>query len=270
MFSYFSSLITTPKQVPTGEQILAMLWYSQKVDKIMDTIDKLTKLNETTPLTFLKTLTTDRVSKHTSEIIVKVLQQYNTPKWGVCKFIADYLDNFDTITTAYSIAIGTEKCKWNIEFYHKIRVLKSLELSAWRKLLNEKRQGPEFVVTNPADKTAYTLGLFNEPLNQVIVNPSDKNPIISVYKKMITLNSLSRTPIEIPLDVPFQQSNFHSFISIQSEPVVIVTKYIGPNVVPPKGIFLLFIESTESYSPGIYPYVANKNYNSLVNLFEMM
>jgi len=266
--------MSSPKVEPSGEQILSMLWYSHKTEKIMKIIEKLTKLRENTPLLFIKSLKPCQVGSTTPEILKQLLTNYNAPKWGVCKWVADYLKQITPtpITTALAIAIGTEKATWNKEFYHKIRVLLSMEMGQWRKFLNEKRKGPEFVTIDKKPVKRYSIGLFNEPVDLVTLNPSGMDvPIVTCYKKNITKNKHCRTPIEIPLDIPFQQSDFHSFIAEKkAEPMVIITKNIGKDVIVPDGFYLLFVNDTDSFGKGIYPYISNKNYCSRRNFFEMI
>jgi hypothetical protein len=273
MFSYLSTIFSKPLPEPLGEQMLSVLWYSQKVEKVLNIVEKLTKLHETAPLTFMKFLKPIHVSPVTDEIVKQILMKYNAPKYGVCKWVGDYLvNNSNLITTAFTLAIGTEKASWNKEFYHKIRVLNGLEMGAWRKLLNDRRKGPEYGIIEPRDPIKYTIGLFNEPVVAVTLNTSGQDiPIISVYKNQIYRNTHSRSPIELALDVPFQQSDFHLFISEKKdENMVIITKKIGKNVVVPEGIYLVFIEDTESFGKGIYPYISSCHFNSRKNFFDMI
>jgi hypothetical protein len=265
--------MSSVKQEPNGDQILAMLWFSQKIEKSMKIIDKLTKLHENTPLLFIKSLNPSQVTAITPEILKLLLSNYNAPKWGICKWVSDYLKiSSNPITTALSIAIGTEKASWNKEYYHKIRVLSGMEMGQWRKFLNEKRRGPEFITIEKQPIKKYSIGLFNEPVDLVTLNPSGMDvPIVTCYKKNITKNKHCRTPIELPLDIPFQQSDFHSFIAEKkAEPMVIITKNIGQDVIVPEGFYLLFVNDTESFGKGIYPYISNKNYCSRRNFFEMI
>ena len=269
MISYLSSFIYSDQEKPTGEQILSTLWYCPKTDRVMTLVNKMTKLNEKTPLMFMQQLTEEKVSSTTHKIIKEMLSLYNSPKWGVCKFVADLMtEKNPCMSAACAIAIGNEKSKSNKEYYHKIRVLKSLEMAEWRRELKEVKRKETYVVNDSLPEIKhFSIGLFNEPLHKPVLNTSGQDvPILSSYKNKMYKNKNCRSPIEISLDIPFTQEDFHLFIKEKKdEPLVIITKYVGKNVVPPEGIYLCFIKDTDSFSPGIYPYLSNK---SLDNFFD--
>jgi hypothetical protein len=272
MFSYLSSFVYSAQEKPTGEQILTTLWYCTKTERVIKIVNKMTKINQKTPLMFMQQLSEEKVSSNTHKIIKEILTLYNAPKWGVCKYIADLMnDKTPCIAAACAIAIGSEKSKWNKKFYHKIRVLKGMEMSEWRKFLKEIKRKENYVIKEQSEKIKkYSLGLFDEPLHACALNTSGQDvPILSVYKNKLYKNTHCRSPIEIPLETPFEQKDFHLFIGEKKdEPLVIVTQYIGKNVVPPEGIYLCFIKDTESYSKGIYPYISGIHNSTLRNFFD--
>ena len=274
MFRYLTSFVySSDEEQPLAEHILSTLWYCKKPDRIMKIVDKMAEKNALVPVTFIQQLTEDKVTIFTHKIIQKVLMKYNASKWGVCKQVADMLTTKSRISTACAIAIGSEKAKWNKEFYHKIRVLKSKEMAEWRKYLKMHRSDESYETVKITYTKPFTIGLFNEPLSGVVLNPSAKDvPILSCYKGVISKNRHCRRPVEIPLDTPFMQSDIAHFLSETNddEDIVIIAKSIGADVVPPEGVYICFMEDTESYSDRIYPFVKNSDYSSAENFFDMI
>jgi len=284
MFSYLSSFVySEKKEKPTVDHILAALWFCKKTDRVMTLIEKLTELDNNVPRLFLEKLTEEKVNVFTQKIIKKLLTKYNAPKWGVCKKVADFLkkDSYCNVATddkstsciasACAIAIGTEKAKWNKEFYHKIRVLKSMEMAEWRKFLKEVRKRENYIAPEKTEVRYYTLGLFNEPLHRVVINTSGQDvPVISVYKGAVHKNKHCRSPIEIPLDTPLTQKDLNIFLKEKrDEPMVIIAKNIGKGVSPPEDVYICFMNDSESFGKGIYPYISNNDVSSTISFFDM-
>lgn len=276
MFGYLTSFVySSEKSQPIGEHILSMLWYCKKVDHVLKIVDKMAEGNNKVPKAFLEQLSEEKVTTHTHKVIKEILSKYNAPSWGVCKKVADYLtDKTPCIASACAIAIGTEKVKWNREFYHKIRVLKSLEMGEWRKLLKDFRKKENYVVIEEVAETKkYSLGLFNEPLHKPVINPSGlDNPILSIHKGTVYKNKHCRTPIEIAMDDPLTQHDINKFVSEKdvNEDIVIITKSVAKDVVPPEGVYVCFIVDTESFADRVYPYVDNTSYTCLDKFFNMV
>lgn len=276
MFGYLSSFVwETKEEQPVGEHILDMLWHCRKVNHVLDVVDKMTEGNKQVPLVFMQQLTEDKVAAHTHKIIKEILIKYNAPSWGVCKQVADYLtDKTPCIASACAIAIGTEKVKWNKEFYHKIRVLKGMEMGEWRKVLKQHRAKEDYVITEKVKTPReYTLGLFNEPLHKTVINTSGQDvPILSLYKGTIYKNKHCRTPIEIALDDPLTQKDISKFVAEKNvnEDIVIICKSVDKDVVPPEGVYVCFMETTDSFVDRVYPYVDNIEYSSVSAFFNVI
>jgi len=279
MFGYLASFVySNEESPPVAEHILSTLWYCKKIDHVMKVIEKMTEGNKHVPKTFLEQLSEDKVATHTHKIIKEILVKYNAPSWGVCKQISDYIaDKTPCIASACAIAIGTEKVKWNREFYHKIRVLtttegKSLEMGEWRKLLKQYRSTEDYISNEKKRSRTYTLGLFNEPLHKTVINTSGKDvPILSLYKCKLFRNKHCRTPIEIPLDDALTQKDVEKFKEEKGdEHLVIIAKNVAKDVKPPEGVYVCFMEDTESYADRVYPYVDNIEYSSLDNFLMVI
>jgi len=275
MFGYLASFFTstTPLQAENVSHMLAMLWHCKKISHVKEVVNKLTNANEQAPLIFIQELSADKVASHTYRIVKEILIHYNAPSWGVCKYIADNLDK-PVIGPVFAISIGTEKEKsrWNKEFYHKIRVIKGMELGQWRKYLKDIRTKLDNVPPKSnTEQCHYTLGLFDEPLCKTVFNTSMENPILSIYKGKITKNKHFRSPIEVELDQTLTQQDVLKFVSEKdvNENLVIIAKKVGKDVNPPEGVYVCFMEETESFSDRVYPYIDNVDYSSVKNFFAL-
>lgn len=273
MFGYLTSFVFSEKNSQSdGKHILSTLWYCKKVEHIMKIVDKMAELNKDAPVLFLQQLTEKKVETHTHKIIKEVLIKYNAPSWKVCKQVSDYLsDKTPCIASACAIAIGTEKVKWNKEFYHKIRVLKDMEMGEWRKFLKNLRSKEDYVRAKTSnDIKNHTFGLFNEPLHKTVINNSECDmPILSLYKGEFKTNKHCRSPIEISLDEPLTQKDVSKFVDKKhaDEDLVIITKFVDKDVSPPKGVYVCFMDETDSFADRVYPFVDNISYSSVENFF---
>jgi hypothetical protein len=255
LFKLFSSS-KEPKYV--NKDLLKMLWLSDRPDWVMDIIAQMTKDNEEIPSIFMTC-----IIPYSSELVKRLLIAYPQPKWNVCLQVSKLLVENTPTATVCANAIGTEHAKYNKEFYHKLRVLKGMEMGQWRKFLALLR-GEKLDVVKAKSKP-YTLGLFNEPFGtskKILGNPSIDNDILSLYKGHVYRNRIMRVPVEIELDDEFKQADFHGFASgMIDESLVIITKHIGEGVIPPKNVYLVFIESSKSFSERILPYFEEASHN---------
>lgn len=270
VFAFLSSLFSTAPKAPVStvlDTFYQTLWLSKRTDWVLTLIAQLYEIDQTAPASFMARLQESHVTAHSSTIIKQLLITYPKPEQDVCKQVSLLLVTDSCVGVACATAIGNEKHTYNKQFYHKIRVLKGLEQGDYRKLLTEIKGS---VVTSPplaSSATKYTLGLFNEPIPHVVKNPSDKHDIMSVYKGYAYRNKILRTPIELPLDIPFVQKDFHLFAEVVGdEPMVIVVRHIGPDVVVPKGYFLVFVESTKSFGERILPFVDGITESNLLDV----
>lgn len=257
MFGYISSLFTS-KEKPQLSQFLKLLWLSHRVEWVMSLIGQLETIESNVPVLFLQQLTENHVTKYTSEIVKQLLIKYPKPEQGVCLEVSKMLKEDTFIGAACAQAIGNEKnTNWNKEFYHKIRVLKSLEIGPWRKYLQAvKAKLDELRPILETKTTEYTLGLFNEPLNFTVKNTSSTQEILSLYNGRMFKNKVLRTVIEVPLDRALTQKDFHLFAEYMSnEPLVIITKHVDADVKPPKNMYVVFMESSKSFGERILPFV---------------
>jgi phage host-nuclease inhibitor protein Gam len=255
MFGYLTSLFTTP-QKPELNQFLKMLWLSHRVDWVMSLIGQVESIEVNVPVLFLQQLTEANVTKYTSEIVKQILIKYPKPENGVCLEVSKMIKEDTFIGGSCAHAIGNEKNTYNKEFYHKIRVLKSLEIGPWRKFLQSVKAKLDELRPNLETKTIeYTLGLFNEPLNFTVKNTSSTQDILSLYNGRMFKNKVLRTVIEVPLDGALKQCHFHNFAEhMGDEPLVIITKHVDVDVKPPKNMYVVFLESTKSFGERILPF----------------
>jgi len=267
VFSFISSLFSTKSKLQI-QAFLKLLWFSQRLDWIDSQISELMKIEPTAPVMFLCALTESNVTTLTQSIIRNLLIKYPKPEYGVCLQVSKMLGEGTFVGAACAQAIGIEKSPYNKEFYHKIRVLKTMEQGQWRKFLIAVKSHMDNFKPSLFTKTIdYTCGLFNEPLDYTCKNPSHTCEILSLYKGRIYKNKLMRTPIEIPLDIPFTQKDFHLLVEMTgNEPIVIVTKHIGQDVIVPKNFHLVFIDSTASYGERIYPFIGESATWNLLDL----
>jgi hypothetical protein len=210
---------------------------------------------------FLNSLDETTVTANTLSIIKNLLTKYYLLD-GLCLQVSKMLCSETNIGRACAFAIGVEKSNYNNNFYHKIRVILGMEQGQWRKFLSSLKSY-EFKPHVFPKTLDYICGLFNEPLDYTCKNPSSKNNILSLYKGYIYKNKHLRTPIEVPLDIPFSQQDFHSFVEfLGDEPIVIITKHIDKNVTVPNNFYLIFTETTQSFGDRILSYVG-ETYNLL-------
>uniref|UniRef100_A0A6C0JUG8 Uncharacterized protein n=1 Tax=viral metagenome TaxID=1070528 RepID=A0A6C0JUG8_9ZZZZ len=283
MLRYVSSLFTTTgnkTNKPQLQQLLKMLWLCDKPETVLATIEKLTKTDDTVPKLFLQQF--KYTTPNTVCIIKGLLETYYAAKYEVCSTAAEMLVE-DTILGSYiALAIGTEGNKHNKDFYHKIRVLKKMEMGPWRKFLGSCKNEKTNSIFNTDNKeiSSFTLGLFNEPFasrespvyNKTVSNPSRVNDILSLYKGTIYKNKILRTPIEVSLDKPLEQKDIHGFIRglASDEPLVIVCKKIDRDVSPPGNVFIIYLEDTESIHNNIFPFINNLVIVNLIDVLKML
>lgn len=267
VFSFFG-FFSSPKPKPNLERFLRMLWLSNRPEWVSKQIEYLTETDKGVPVLFLTLLNNSIITPHTSEIIKNLLITYSKPEWNVCLQVSKMLSSANAqLELVCVLAIGSEKSTYNREFYHKIRVLKTMEIGAWRKYLTNIKTVTKQVFKEYQKTIDYTLVLFNEPLNYTSKNPSKTQDIISLYKGNIYKNKIMRTPIEVSLDTPFEQRDLHLLVDyIKEEPVVIITKTISENVIPPSNVFVVFMDSSKSYGPNILPYIGEQSTFSLIDL----
>lgn len=255
MFSLFNFFAT--KEEPKLESFMKMLWLSPRIDWVDKILEQLLEKDSNSIVIFLNQLSESLVTRHTSEIVKNILIKYNHSKWNVCMAVCKLLVPDTFVGAACAQAIGNEKSSYNKDFYHKIRVFKAMEMGVWRKFLQSCRNKmDEFQPSLKTKTIEYSCGLFNEPLNFTLKNPSSTNNILSLYNGRIYKNQIMRTPIEVPLDIPFSQKDFHSFAEhAGSEPLVIICKHIGEGITVPKDFYLVFTETTKTFGERIYPFV---------------
>lgn len=256
-FSFISAIFSS-KSSPEIQGFLKLLWFSSRIDWISDIIEQLVKIEPKAHIMFLNCLEEKSVTQSTSAIIKKLLIKYYSLD-GLCLQVSKMLHENTAIGRACAFAIGVEKSN---DYYHKLRALVGMEQGQWRKFLSslKSHEFKQHVFPKTLD---YICGLFNEPLNYTCKNPSSKNNILSLYKGHIYRNKHLRTPIEVSLDIPFSQKDFHFFVEfLGDEPIVIITKHIDKNVIVPNNFYLVFTETTQSFGERILPYIG-ETYNLL-------
>lgn len=269
IFTYLASLLAS-KEKPQIDKFLRLLWLSHRVEWVINLCEQLVSIEPKVHILFLQQLTENHVTKYTSEIIRQLLIKYPKPEHNVCLEVSKMLKEDTFIGAACAVAIGSEKnTSWNKEFYHKIRTLKQLEIGPWRKYLNSvKEKINELCPILETKSVEYTLGLFNEPLSNSTKNTSSTNEILSLYNGRMFRNKHMRTCVEIALDLPLKQSDFHMFAEhMGDEPLVIITKNLDEKITVPKNMYVVFIDSTKSFGERIFPYV---EIISTWNLFDHM
>lgn len=161
------------------------------------------------------------------------------------------------------MAIGTEKSTYSEKYFHLVRNILQMTLQDFRKYIVEIRKTWDVVARTWPSTQSYSICLYNEPLNITITHPL----IYTYYKKSLKLHEHVYDPIEI--NVPHPLTDLTSVLKgIPKRPVVVICSSIGPGVVVPDGVWLVFTETTQSYGPRIVPFFHEKGHSVLKNLLD--
>lgn len=170
-----------------------------------------------------------------------------------------------------SMAMGSEKSKFNTSFYTKVRDALSLRSSEFRALLKSIKENLNDLHTVNVDVTQeYCLCLFNEPINIHISNISCNKdiPILSMYKGEIEEHEYMYEPTNSPLETPLTMDDVNILRKKTDKPLVIITSHVDEGVIPPENVFVVFTETTKSWGSQVIPFFNEGSYSALKNAID--
>lgn len=266
MFGWFF-----PSSSPTKQDALAVLdrfRYSSDVEFMVKTLKNAMDTWKNIHVSFLSQLAKGESYESTVELMKGMMTEW--PE-DLAQTMSDLLKSENVCAAK---AMGSEKSKFNKQYYTLVRNAMKMSSEDFRKFLVAIRKGMEDAPLVVEGTKPYCLCLFNEPLVFNITNLkcNEDVPIITLYKGVIKRHPYMYDPVETQLDAPLTQNDVYT---LQKEaktnvPLVILAANIDENVVLPENVWVVFTESTKSWGSRIVPFF-NENTNSvLLNMINLL